>query len=398
MRSRPKPSNVFRLRTPSPSEEPRQPITYDLTARDVPRRLEAAGLPVGSVPVDDLPAGNARSFEELTATPAMEPEPPRPAPHQFDIPLLRDRFPHYDLAVKHYFAQLGNQADAEYYVASVLSQLAPTTAKQYAKKFVEFRDTFCQPRGLCALPAELDTIKVYIGWQARKGTVRGSSLGNYISAINWFHTSVELPPAVPLDSRGHYPKSISAALAGLDNLQNAAAPDKSRGDRTYLPAAYMLAVLDSALSVVRQDSLNITDQAAVTRFRNDVAAVFNYCDFSRSDSGAHMKLGDVALTDHVKPSACLLVFRLRKVKGKAQRRQHAAYQWPPGVLTEVKELFAYFLSVRVRVGCPLTLTSLLWRLPWDSNKATATQFATWKLETLSRRHMSAPGSFTWLGH
>eukprot|EP01052_Picozoa_sp_SAG31_P051921 SAG31_NODE_12564_length_932_cov_1.133253_2_plen_99_part_01 len=27
----------------------------------------------------------------------------------------------------------------------------------------------------------------------------------------------------------------------------------------------------------------------------------------------------------------MLMFRLRKVKGKSQRRQHAAYQWPAGV-------------------------------------------------------------------
>eukprot|EP01050_Picozoa_sp_SAG11_P002523 SAG11_NODE_129_length_15500_cov_16.145250_10_plen_260_part_00 len=251
------------------------------------------------------------------------------AKHKFSLPELRSKFPHYDLAVEHYRAELGDSAEAEFYVAMLLSSIG-STGRGYSNKFTEFATVFCAPRGLCPLPAAETTIKRYIGWQGKKGTVQGSSLTQYLSAINWFHTSIELPPPCPTDARGRYSAAVHGAIVGMSKLQIAAAPESPERDHTYLPAAPIAVILDSMLA--KQPTLDYTDQQAVTEYREDMCAVFNYVHFARSDSGAPMKACDVALDS---PEAVLL-FRLRKVKGKAARRQHLTFQWPAGVLTDVK--------------------------------------------------------------
>eukprot|EP01052_Picozoa_sp_SAG31_P040919 SAG31_NODE_6057_length_2189_cov_5.721531_2_plen_136_part_01 len=110
---------------------PRDPITYDLTNRDIPRRLEQCGLPTGETdPWDNGPLAATvspdSSFEELVASLNFEPfrrkansSPPKN--HPISVPDLRSRFPHYDLAVQHYAERLGTTDDAKYFVAAKLS-------------------------------------------------------------------------------------------------------------------------------------------------------------------------------------------------------------------------------------------------------------------------------------
>ena len=312
-----------------------------------------------------------------------------PATHKFDFPDLRSRFPHFDMAVQHYALRFGASSDAEYFVAMKLSAPEASTASGYSAKFLQFADKFCSPRGLQALPASLDTVCLYIGWQGAKGTVMGSSMGQYLSAINWFHTSIDLPPPVPTDSRGHFPKDVKDAIAGMSKLQNAAAADGGDRDRVYLPAVHVSDILDAALAAF--PLLDYSDREAVTGFRNDVAAVFNYADFARSDSGAEMKESDIGLD-----SNGLLMFRIRKAKGRAALRSHLSFQWVPGVLTDVKKLLQFYLQLRRVLQC--AEGGLLWRLPWERTKLTSSRFGAFKMNALTRRNIHAPGSFEFLPH
>eukprot|EP01050_Picozoa_sp_SAG11_P028595 SAG11_NODE_7707_length_1106_cov_9.844091_1_plen_297_part_01 len=115
---------------------------------------------------------------------------------------------------------------------------------------------------------------------------------------------------------------------------------------------------------------------------------------ARSDSGAPMKLCDVAVT----AATAVLMSRLRKVKGKAARRQHVTFQCPAGVLTDVKQAFIFFLLIRERVGASAAPASLLWKLPWDSFALNAQRFAGFKMASLRRSGFSFPGNFDITGH
>ena len=65
------------------------------------------------------------------------------------------------------------------------------------------------------LPADSVTIKRYIGWQGKKGTVLGSSMTQYLSAIIFFHRSIELPAPCPTDAKGHYAADVRNAIVGM---------------------------------------------------------------------------------------------------------------------------------------------------------------------------------------
>jgi len=208
-------------------------------------------------------------------------------------------------------------------------------------------------------------------------------------AINWFHSSIDLPVPVQVNARGHYPKELKDAIDGMSKLQNAAAPVGGKRDRLYLPAVYISRILDDALNSFI--SLDFTDREKCARFRNDVVSVFNYADFCRSDSGAAMREQDVGLD-----SEGMLVFRVRKAKGKAAKRAHLTFQWPPGVLTDVKLLFRQYISLRRQLGAPDR--GQLWRLPWERNKFGPGTIAAFKSETLPRRDIEAPGDFVYQPH
>ena len=111
-------------------------------------------------------------------------------------------------------------------------------------------------------------------------------------------------------------------------MQIAAAPESAERDHTYLPAEPIAGILDAMLAT--QLDFDFTSQEACGNYRQDMCSVFNYVDFARSDSGAPMKLCDVAMDD----VEDVLLFRLRKVKGKVSRRHHLIFQWPVGVLAD----------------------------------------------------------------
>ena len=143
-----------------------------------------------------------------------------------------------------------------------------------------------------------------------------------------------------------------------------------------------------------QLDFDFTSQEARGNYRQDMCSVFNYVDFARSDSGAPMKLCDVAMDD----VEDVLLFRLRKVKGKVSRRHHLTFQWPAGVLTDVKRAFQFYLRIRDFVGAPTAPTSLLWKLPWDTAALNAQTFAKFKLASLARSGFSFPGNFDITAH
>jgi hypothetical protein len=141
------------------------------------------------------------------------------------------------------------------------------------------------------------------------------------------------------------------------------------------------------------DTIDITDHTAVSQFRDDVSVAFNYADFGRGDTQAGMRESDIAVDN----AADALLFHLRKQKGKKAKQHRAVtFQWPAGVLTDVKVLVLRWLRLRRRLRCPWT--GLMWRLPWDTEKFDGTFFDNLLQRVLPRFRLLAPGNFIFRSH
>ena len=92
-----------------------------------------------------------------------------------------------------------------------------------------------------------------------------------------------------------------------------------------------------------------------------------------------------------------LPFRLRKQKGKKAKRHRAVtFQWPAGVLTDVKVLALRWLRLWWRLR--RSRTGLMWRVPRDTAKFDGTFFDNSLQRVLPRFHLSAPGNFIFRSH
>ena len=208
----------------------------------------------------------------------------------------------------------------------------------------------------------------------------------YVAAINAAHADCGFDK--PFDGGDDQ----TAAIAGLGLLQADLGPEISDSERIYLPAAHAAVILDHALSV-DVELIDITDHAAVSRYRDEVSIAFNFADFGRGDTQAGMRESDVAVDD----AASVLLFRLRKQKGKkAKQHKSVTFQWPAGVLTDVKLLLLRWLSLRRRLRC--LKTGLMWRLPWDTAKFDGQFFDDLVQRVLPRFHLAAPGNFVFRSH
>ena len=151
-------------------------------------------------------------------------------------------------------------------------------------------------------------------------------------------------------------------------------------------------MLSSALAV-DVDHIDIADRAAVRKFRDKVSVVFNYVDFGRGDTQAGMKVFDIAVDDAAGP----LLFRLRKQKGKRAKQHRAVtFQWPAGVLTDVKTLVLRWMRLRRRLQC--SEQGLMWRLPWETAKFDGQFFDALIQRVLHCFILTAPGDFVFQSH
>ena len=81
---------------------------------------------------------------------------------------------------------------------------------------------------------------------------------------------------------GNEERGISEEMRGLAD------------QRVYLPAEHVVAVMDSALAYA-DTGVDPSDGLVCEQFRDDVAFIFNFCDFGRSDTQSGMRERDVAI-------------------------------------------------------------------------------------------------------
>jgi hypothetical protein len=252
-----------------------------------------------------------------------------------DFTKMQRHKPWFEAAVAHWTAHLGDSEEARYFVYCRLNKQVGSTQTGYAGKYIEWAEEFCakQDPPLCPLPATRETASLYIGWQARKATVRASSMRQYVAAINAAH--VDCGFEKPFDGG----QDQTDAVTGLGLLQADIGPEVTDSERIYLPAAHAAAIMDVAL-MVDVEQIDISDHSAVGHYRDMVSVSFNYADFGRGDTQAGMKESDVAVDDVEQA----LLFRLRKQKGKrAKQHRDVTFQWPAGVLFDVKLLLLQWI-------------------------------------------------------
>ena len=301
---------------------------------------------------------------------------------------LRQWCPWYDDALKVWTRRLGNDVDAQFAVACKLHDVDQSTMANYGPKWLQFVN-FCTSKSLCPLPAEVDTVVRYVGWMAMRGTVRGSSMTQYLSCISKAHTHVD--HSSPVERGG---KLIADAVNGMKRLQHKV----FREDEVlYLPAPYADKVLRAAqqqVSVVTfldYDNLTPGCHATLQGFRDNVALVFNFADFGRADSQSKMRGNDIVVD-----SEGQVIFRLRKVKRRSGVLSSLCFQWPPGAIPGLLEVLVAFLWVRRQLRC--SDDSAMWTLPFD--KKSVAPSTTAKFDKLIKRAWTASavqpeGGFTY---
>eukprot|EP01050_Picozoa_sp_SAG11_P024488 SAG11_NODE_5225_length_1624_cov_3.860984_1_plen_339_part_00 len=212
------------------------------------------GLPNVSATLGHSPA---KGVEPGILPPGLS-APARGPKYELDLKRLRCQKPWFEAAVAHATAQLGDSEEARYFVFCRLSKQVTATQTGYAGKYVEWADQFCAKQNppLCPLPATRQTANLYIGWQARKGTVRASSMRQYVAAINAAHLDCGFER--PFDGGDDQ----AAAIAGLGVLQADLGPEIDDDERIYLPAAHAATLLNHALTI-DVERMNIMDRQAV---------------------------------------------------------------------------------------------------------------------------------------
>ena len=343
----------------------------------LPRSAVSMPPPVRVVPAAKLPSGYPevprRTFKQPVSV----------VKYQLDVEKLLVCKPWYAAAVRHWVTELGDSEETRYFVYCKLHTQVDSTQRGYAGKYIEWEVDFCLPRGLCPLPATRATALKYIGWQAKKATVQGTSLGQYFAAVNCAHADCGFP--LPFDGGA----DIRSAVKGMSLLQATVGPEVIKSQRVYLPAENVVLVLDDVLQY--SAAIDPTDRDLCNRFRDDVAFVFNYVDFGRSDTQSGMLESDVAVSDDGR-----LFFVLRKQKGKAAKLSLATFQWPPQAVPDVVNLIRRWFALRRSLDCPET--GLMWRLPWDRSKFDGVFFDSLLRRVLARRGRAAPAPFVWTGH
>eukprot|EP00854_Cymbomonas_tetramitiformis_P001587 gene1587-biopygen1456 len=138
--------------------------------------------------------------------------------------------------LRHWTEKLGNNQHPNTTAAMQAAALEKSTADNYEghwKKFVKF----CTEENLWWLPAIAATVQLYMAALQKAGTVKGTSLQPYLSAINSFHEDFDYQE--PAKGR-----AVTRAVKGMTAMQTAAAEQQNVTEtvRTYLPASTVRSV------------------------------------------------------------------------------------------------------------------------------------------------------------
>eukprot|EP00854_Cymbomonas_tetramitiformis_P003733 gene3733-biopygen3671 len=142
------------------------------------------------------------------------------------------------------------------------------------EKFVNF----CGEHGLQWLPASAKTVQLYVASLLELGTVKGTSLQPYLSAINCFHEDFSFPrPAKGRD--------VTRAVKGMTVMQTEAAEQRDITEtvRTYLPASAVRCVHKAALR------LPLATVEQLKLFRACVYVVVAFVTFGKPHTGTAMR-------------------------------------------------------------------------------------------------------------
>ena len=302
--------------------------------------------------------------------------------------------PWFKQALAYWQGRLGDSVAARFAISTRLHDIKDSTLKNYAGKW-EIWVAFCEEEGLCPLPAHPDSLELYVGWHASRGTVHADSLGQYFAAVTKAHEHCGFDSPMMGNSE------ISKTVKGLALLQ------KSVYDVDavlYLPASHAAAVWDWAILQVpairsvcdslaatgrmRHKRLSTEARQQLQSFRDAVMLVFNFCDFGRADSQFKMRGADVSLDSRLQ-----CVFRLRHVKNRSGNKTNLLYQWPDNARPGLNELMQFYRFVRARLGC--SDAALMWRLPWATDKWDTHYYDKRLRLCLARHDLTAPAGFSY---
>ena len=295
--------------------------------------------------------------------------------YSFELHNLSKWCPWYEDALVYWKARLGNDIDAVFAIAAILHDVDASTMKNYGSKYRAFSQ-FCENIGASPLPATPATVVKYVGFLARKGTIKASSMGQYLACISKAHVHLRMPTPVSMSG-----DLINAVQQGVKRLQKTV---YDTDHVLYLPAEYASECLDWCTSVQPQISAYLAgDSGAATvplllEYRDSVGLVFNFCDFGRADSQSKMKDTDIVVDGRGQ-----VVFRLRHVKGRSGNLTNLVFQWPPLAQPGLLAVLRTYLDVR-RQSAP----GKMWVLDADGRSGPDT---THKFDKMIQRALSARG-------
>ena len=380
------------------------------TERSLPRTRTGLGGPLppaagntdNSVPITTVvghsPEYYAARDAAGIATPAKSKQ--RAARYTIDLDAAAaktgEQLPWYGAARAYWQAKLGNSEEAQFAIATLLSNLDKSTAATYRSQWNTFEIKFCQPRGLTPIPASRETILSYLGWHAKRGTVQGASLDNYLTVINRAHKDCDLPGPALNDP------AQTAILTGMAKLQIDANPTDQR---LYVPNEHFSQLLDYGLDAYKDQcgvpdsylsqpnwkALSKIQRRHVEDMRDCVAIVFNFADFGRSDTQSNMKAPDIGIDDQGQ-----LIFRLRKVKGRSKKKTNLTFQWPADSKPDVIQLTSWWLEIRDQLAFPKH--GFMWKCPWETARFTNSSFDAMLQRTLTKTGFRPPDGFSYLPH
>ncbi|KAK3239637.1 hypothetical protein CYMTET_50449 [Cymbomonas tetramitiformis] len=145
--------------------------------------------------------------------------------------------------LRHWTEKLGGNQHSDTAAAMQAAALEKSTADNYEghwKKFVKF----CTEENLRWLPATATTMQLYMAALQKLGTVKGTSLQPYLSAINCFHEDFDYQG--PAKGR-----AVTRVVKGMTAMQTAAAEQQNITEtvRIYLPASAVRYVHKAALQL-----------------------------------------------------------------------------------------------------------------------------------------------------
>jgi site-specific recombinase XerD len=146
-----------------------------------------------------------------------------------------------------------------------------STRKAYGTDFRIFR-TWCEARGVSALPAAPETVAAYLA--ANAGTSKASTLGRRIAAIRHAHKLASLPP--PTDAEG-----VKATMRGIRRTHGSARVRKAPAVAGKMLG--MVATAPDKLAGLRDRALLLIGFGGALR-RSELVAL-NVADIAETETG-----------------------------------------------------------------------------------------------------------------